>query len=1617
MFKLLVTLAGAALCLAKPDYPPAGYPSPMHSYGPPPMPSYGPPPPMPAYHHPPMHHGGKQMPGQLVVLELDNQGGGKGKSSKGKGFWDFDMFKGMKGWFDKGKGDKGKGGKGSKGGDYDYDYDYDYHPHPPMNYGPPPPTYAPPMPPPAYHPPPPMPTYGQHKAMPTPLILIPIGEEGGKSMGKGKGKGKGKGSGYMSSMMNSFNKGVKSSYDKAWKGLQDMEDEFDKMIGKSKGGKGKGKGGDYDSPVPIILYGPHMHGPKLPSPPPMSYGVPPMIHGESYGSFGGHGLAGGHFTAGHGQVGGHFTAGHGLVGGHFTAGHGPPKSSDVISKGHVMHAQPQVSYGAPPKVQESYGPPPLTQSYGPPPVQEAYQPPPVQQSYGPPPVQQTYGPPPPKENYGPPPPKPTYGPPPPKPTYNVPEPNPVYGPPPPKKEKHVAPSRPKVEYGPPPAEQYIAPPTDPSPTYGVPLPKTEVHTEGQSIMIDLGRGTVTSQAGSVLEFTTGDDSSEETFVTHNDFKTDAPSQTVHFNDGDIQIEETEGDIVFGTPSIINSSDEDIIQSTIVTGGSATEINTQPEETIVVLQSGNDNSVEFSGVQEQKTEPCNNCNDAPWIAMPPVGQAPRQEPEQAVHQFDLRTSVPVGPEPVQTQTQQAIFRPASFDISPPGSNENINVISSLDQTLDITNSLSDIEPVTISASDFAKMAKHLKEDVSIRFIGEAPSDFNVNQLQSLISNSNNGIEVSNSFNDNVQQQVDAQVQNQPLVISSQFVPGDFSSNSQFQIVSSPDQSIPVDQEINESSSVFQTNNQPTVFRTNNFVGESTGRPLPSTFVSLSQPQVLSVSQPQNLGFSPQQQRIPVTQLTESDFQNENFNSQIVDTNNFVTVQASQQLSNSETSQRQEKSMNTQTDEENVSIHRGNLIGSTIGQTVDPMTLSLQLENTVKPNNLKTAIPNANSIRFTEPSKPMNKPVFVNSLPDQNSFRSQNSFSNQNNQFQSQFVQISQPQLLSISEPTFVPSNVQSNNANIDSNSFVQFNSGSQFNQQSFNLDQGKFLSVSKPENFRNSFSRTASQTRGNPNQIIVINNDDDFSSNENSVESVELVQNQVVFKTNDQSNESLENFNQNSAQSLVFDSAIDINNLGRSLSSSNKAVDQPTTSESSQGSKLNMIVSNGGLESDISIAPALTNLEGNVVFIQAHDDFVPETPAIPSFTVNNDIGFASEKESMKSLEKMLEDSFGPNLSDDNVIHPAKSLVETPDMSSLPLEKHSPPESTVFPPHFESDQKTTVTEINVQRQNVLRSSGTAKQQMFKSNVDNHLNHHVDSGSIESDETFTVRLSPTQTKTDITPVISIDTSPEDVVQYSSPGQKVFVQFGSPGRAIDAEEHSDQRLTRHTGTSKKNTVVSNSIDTETQKVEASTAGSKKSMVKTSESNSSKPLRIKLASNPTEPSTTSTTTTETSASKPIKKVKTIRMSSRRTIGKKKLVETSNNANNEESTSTTLRPLRLRPLVRRNGGRRRKRPMNKKSNFRSRNNRSRNRKAETTAKSTTETATTQEPILSTSETKSTKDNEIISTTPISKKLTVKSTSVKSSKSSKTTGNRFRFPSNPGVPFGARISRRASYQTE
>ena len=170
---------------------------------------------------------------------------------------------------------------------------------------------------------------------------------------------------------------------------------------------------------------------------------------------------------------------------------------------------------------------------------------------------------------------------------------------------------------------------------------------------------------------------------------------------------------------------------------------------------------------------------------------------------------------------------------------------------------------------------------------------------------------------------------------------------------------------------------------------------------------------------------------------------------------------------------------------------------------------------------------------------------------------------------------------------------------------------------------------------------------------------------------------------------NSIGSAEFDSKLRLNNLGSAAFIG--------SSPGFQGQQQFVSLSNPQVigvsrpqQIDVSLprtvnqANQFTILPDDDSFENFQSEFVrtsrsQNTGSSKTSTINNQNTVKEEDESVKSLEKMLENSFGPDILNNKPNPPTKGLVKTPDMSSLPLEKHSDSSSSLFPPFSETSTK--------------------------------------------------------------------------------------------------------------------------------------------------------------------------------------------------------------------------------------------------------------------------------------------------------------------------------------------------
>ena len=89
------------------------------------------------------------------------------------------------------------------------------------------------------------------------------------------------------------------------------------------------------------------------------------------------------------------------------------------------------------------------------------------------------------------------------------------------------------------------------------------------------------------------------------------------------------------------------------------------------------------------------------------------------------------------------------------------------------------------------------------------------------------------------------------------------------------------------------------------------------------------------------------------------------------------------------------------------------------------------------------------------------------------------------------------------------------------------------------------------------------------------------------------------------------------------------------------------------------------------------FIRSSRSQTSKTSGQTSSKAQNKV--VSSEKRLQSLEKMLQGSFGPDVTKEQLLQAAKSLVKTADMSKIPLEKHTKTSSSVFPPFSSSDSE--------------------------------------------------------------------------------------------------------------------------------------------------------------------------------------------------------------------------------------------------------------------------------------------------------------------------------------------------
>lgn len=198
-------------------------------------------------------------------------------------------------------------------------------------------------------------------------------------------------------------------------------------------------------------------------------------------------------------------------------------------------------------------------------------------------------------------------------------------------------------------------------------------------------------------------------------------------------------------------------------------------------------------------------------------------------------------------------------------------------------------------------------------------------------------------------------------------------------------------------------------------------------------------------------------------------------------------------------------------------------------------------------------------------------------------------------------------------------------------------------------------------------------FIVRNDDDDFDDDSNE-----------VFLN--------QGFNLNAGNQQA---TLRLNNLGVSsfIGSSQGNPSQPQTLSVSEPQVIGV-----SLPQPVSVSPARPVTSNNQFFISRDDDSDEDfedgqllrlSRSQGSSTPNKRINALNIKvqdtKALNAFEKMLENSFAPDTEQDLSQQTHTRLIDTPDMSSLPLEKHTDSSSPVFPPFSGSSNRQQSTEI--------------------------------------------------------------------------------------------------------------------------------------------------------------------------------------------------------------------------------------------------------------------------------------------------------------------------------------------
>ncbi|XP_047741329.1 mucin-4 isoform X2 [Hyalella azteca] len=907
---------------------------------------------------------------------------------------------------------------------------------------------------------------------------------------------------------------------------------------------------------------------------------------------------------------------------------------------------------------------------------------------------------------------------------------------------------------------------------------------------------------------------------------------------------------------------------------------------------------------------------------------------------------------------------------------------------------DIKPVVISADEFAAITGGLTDGVSIRLLGEAPKNFDVQQLQNLISDSNAGVEITSP---------------QQLIHSTR------SSVSAAPVVAASPSPAPSPDSFVELPNVHKL--EPSFVNKNvqlsqpQLIHSSQGTPNPPQVVSLSQPQVLSVGQPQFLGASQPQ----IVGFSGGDsqgfFSGEN--------NGLSNLPEIQQLQNfgSGLSQHTFQEQSSGHLQSQGQLQPDLVSNEQIGhqqqlQSLDNHNPSFQ--SILESVDVRSALKSSKDSTLSQPL-----PVFTNSHTNDQLL------SGSDNIPQSQ-VQVSLPPPQSSISSSIV-------------------NAGGEVGQRgSATVQRGTLLGstigeVINPESlFRIKESNDDDSTELPSSQVFRFNSQQFQNVNTQQFQSVNSDQLQNTLRLNNLGQSSFVGASQGNPSQPQTLFVSDPQVVGVSLPQP-VSVSQPRLVEPNN----QFTVLPHGDISDEDIEPA------QLLRLSRSQGSSSSNKNVNSLRSNN----RGESKDFLTFEKMLEHSFGPDTEQDLKLKEPAKLLKTPDMSSLPLEKPTDSSPPVFPPFTGSSNKQQSTSI---QKAVLKGSsflGTVTlpartSQRHRSRAiaessrlpdDLSTSSSINTESLQSPNKLSVIQPDSVAKASGKRIKSVRVtssarvegpsrtaasagSQEPSVQYTAPGQQVFFNFGSQGsdpqrstRTVTQNKGSGNNLESQNEKSKSD-ANENIITRLTTQVTTATDDPTKLPTTVQQLQAS----FSVETIPTNSTTLKSTTLPITTSRPAIRFDPSEIKSKNNY---------DDAGDENSTEvvTTTRPIRLRPVVRRPGVRRRRvRPVNKASNFnpRSRGEQKNVKKglqldsADPTASteiatqaSTTVSIYERAKLLNTDDIIENSTNE--QSTSGSKRLIVKGTRVTSSTTTispgQIKGTNYASDTDSGIPFGARLN--------